>query len=106
MPDFAKTFNSMVPDWKMTKGELIRQIRLDISAEEEAIFMYTAHADAADDPLAKKVLLEIADEEKQHIGEFQRLIAILTGDEDKFLEVGAREVNEIAEEVNAKPAKR
>jgi hypothetical protein len=41
-----------------------------------------------------------------HIGEFARLIEILTGDESKYLAGGAKEVDEMAEEVkesNSKP---
>jgi uncharacterized protein len=41
-------------------------------------------------------LKDIADEERVHAGEFMRLIAILTGDEDKFLEKGKKEVDGIA----------
>jgi rubrerythrin len=55
-----------------------------------------AHADATDNELAKKVLIDIANEERVHIGEFQRLIAILAPDEDGFLADGAAEVNEMA----------
>ena len=37
-------------------------------------------------------------EERVHAGEFMRLIAILTGDEDKFLAKGKKEVDEMAGE--------
>ena len=102
MPEFVNPFTGVVPARKLTKEELIRAIRLDIAAEEEAVHQYTAHADAADDPLARKVLIDIANEERQHIGEFQRLLQILTGDEDKFLAGGAKEVNEMADELKVK----
>ena len=58
-----------------------------------------AHADATDNPLAKAVLIDIANEERVHAGEFARLLAILTGDEDKFLEEGAVEVNAISAKI-------
>ncbi len=99
MPDFVNPFSGMVPR-KMTKEELIRAIRLDLSAEEEAVHLYMAHADATDDPLAKKVLIDIANEERVHVGEFQRLLSILAPDEDKLLADGAREVNEMNAEVS------
>jgi len=44
----------------MTQAELVRAIRLAVAAEQEAVHMYTAQAEAAQDPLAKKVLLGIA----------------------------------------------
>lgn len=96
MPDFAKPFGALTPDRNLTLGELIRAIRLDLAAEEEAVYQYMAHADATDHTLAKKVLIEIANEERQHIGEFARLLQILTGDEDTWLADGAREVDELA----------
>jgi rubrerythrin len=106
MPEFVKPFSGMVPDRKLTREELIRAVRLDLSAEEEAVHQYTSHADATDDPLAKKVLINIANEERVHIGEFARLIEILTGDEKKFLNNGAKEVDEMAEEVSVRVKKR
>ena len=88
----------------MTDSELARAIRLDLAAEEEAVHLYEAHADATDNELAKKVLHDIANEERVHAGEFQRLINILLKDEEKFLAEGAEEVNEMAKETNAETA--
>ena len=82
----------------MTHEELVRAMRLNVAAEEEATFVYMAHAEATDHPLAKKVLIDIANEERVHIGEFNRLIQILTGDEEQFLAEGAAEVDEMNQE--------
>jgi rubrerythrin len=96
MPEFLNPFPGMVPARKLTLEELVRAIRLDLAAEHEAVHLYMAHADATDHPLAKKVLIDIANEERVHVGEFARLISILTKDEDKFLKEGAEEVDEMA----------
>lgn len=102
MPEFVSPFPGMVPARKLTLEELIRAIRLDLAAEHEAVHLYLAHADATDHPLAKKVLIDIANEERVHAGEFARLISILTGaEEDKFLAEGAGEVDEMAAESGA-----
>jgi rubrerythrin len=98
MPEFLNPFPGMVPERKLTLAELIRAIRLDLAAEHEAVHLYMAHADATDHPLAKKVLIDIADEERVHAGEFARLLSILTDDEDKLLAEGAEEVDEMASE--------
>lgn len=100
MPEFVNPFSGKLPERKLTVAELIRAIRLDISAEEEAVHLYMAHADATTHPLARKVLIEIANEERQHIGEFSRLLQILTGDEDRWLAGGAKEVDELAADTN------
>jgi len=101
MPEFINPFSGKVPDRKLTTEELIRAIRLDLAAEEEAVHLYMAHAEATDHPLAKKVLIDIANEERVHAGEFTRLLEILTGDEDKWLTEGAEEVDEMAAELGA-----
>jgi len=101
MPEFLNPFSGKVPDRKLTLEELIRAIRLDLAAEHEAVHLYMAHAEATDHPLAKKVLIDIANEERVHAGEFARLLQILTGDEDKWLAEGAEEVDEMASEVSA-----
>ena len=101
MPDFANPFSGMTPDRKMTLRELTRAIRLSLAAEHEAVHTYEAQADATDHPVAKAVLLDIANEERVHAGEFSRLLSILTGDEDDWMAAGAAEVDEIAEAFDA-----
>jgi len=95
MPEFLNPFSGVVPR-KMTKQELIRAIRLNLSAEQEAIHLYLAHADATDDELAKRVLIEVANEERQHAGEFLELLRRLAPDEQEYLDLGRAEVEEIA----------
>lgn len=97
MPEFANPFSGLVPGRKMTQSELARALRLDLAAEEEAIHLYEAHADATDNRLAKEVLLDIAEEERVHAGELQRLLNILLEDEEELLEEGAEEVDEMAQ---------
>ncbi len=97
MPEFVDPFRGMVSERSLTLGELIRAIRLDVAAEEEATHIYTAQAEATDNPFVKRVLLDIAREERVHSGEFLRLLSILTeGEEDTTHAEGAQEVNEMA----------
>jgi rubrerythrin len=96
MPEFVNPFSGKVPDRKLTRAELIRAIRLNVAAEHEAVHLYMAHAEATDHPLAKKVLVDIANEERVHVGEFSRLLEILTGDEEQWLADGKDEVDEMA----------
>jgi rubrerythrin len=101
MPEFVNPFSGKVPDRKLTHEELIRAIRLNLAAEHEAIHLYMAHAEATDHPLARKVLTDVANEERVHAGEFERLLEILTGDEDRWLAEGREEVDEMAAEMAA-----
>lgn len=99
MPDFANPFQGNV-DRKMTKEELIQAIRLDIAGELEAIYVYDAHVQATDNELAKKVIADIRDEEKAHIGELMTLLRVLDPQEAELFANGEEEVREMLQELN------
>lgn len=99
MAEFLNPFQTTIPERKLTKRELSRCVRQALVGEEEAIHLYEAMADAADDPLAKAVLQDIANEERVHAGEFQRLLNRMLPDEEGFMDSGAQEVDELAETV-------
>lgn len=99
MASFANPFVGNVPR-KITKEELIQAIRVDIAGELEAIFLYDAHVQATDDPLAKKVLADIRDEEKAHVGELMTLLRQLDPDEAEHFAEGETEVKEMLEQLN------
>ncbi|HMK92736.1 MAG TPA: Rubrerythrin [Thermoleophilia bacterium] len=96
MPEFVNPFVGDVPDRKLTREELIRALRLDIAAEHEAAFLYTAHAEAIDDPVARAVLLDVANEEIVHIGEFERVLEMISPRETELRRDGVAEVDEMA----------
>ena len=98
MPGLTKPFE-LVPDRKLSKVELVAAIRLAIMAEHDATALYTLQAEATDDPLVKKILLDIADEERVHVGELTTLLEYLTQDEQKFMDKGRSEVGDKAGEV-------
>jgi rubrerythrin len=99
MPSFANPFSGNVPR-KMTKEELIQAVRLNIAGELEAIFVYDAHVQATDDPLAKKVIADIRDEEKAHVGELMTLLRHLDPEEADHFAEGEQEVKEMLEQLN------
>ena len=99
MASFANPFAGNVPR-KITKEELIQAIRLDIAGELEAIFVYDAHVQATDDPVAKTVLADIRDEEKAHVGELMTLLQYLDPDEAERFAEGQQEVKEMLEKLN------
>ena len=106
MPNFANPFQGNV-NRKLTKEELIQAIRLDIAGELEAIYVYDAHVIATDDPVAKKVIADIRDEEKAHVGELMALLRHLDPLEAEHFASGEDEVKEMLEElgiVSSKPA--
>jgi len=96
LPNFGSPFSANI-DRKITKEELIQAIRLDIAGEIEAIYTYDAHVQATEDPMAKKVISDIRDEEKAHVGELMALLRILDPKEAEFFEEGQQEVKELLE---------
>ena len=99
MADFGTAFSGMAADRKLTKAELIRAIRFMVAAEYEAVQLYMQLAESIDDKIAKDVLVDIADEERVHAGEFLRLLHYLAPDEEQFYQEGAKEVEEEMEKL-------
>ena len=99
MPEFCNPFTVLKSDRKLTNKELVRAIRFMIAAEYEAIQLYQQTAESTDDKLAKKVLIDIANEEKEHAGEFLRLLRELDPEEEKFYKEGYDEVEEMIAEL-------
>jgi rubrerythrin len=77
---------------KLTPEELAQALRVDLAGELEAIIGYEAHVMATDDARVKKVLGHIADEERQHVGELQQLLYILSPKEMENTEKGRQEI--------------
>lgn len=98
MPNFANPFQGNV-NRKLSKEELIQAIRLNIAGELEAIYVYDAHVQATDDPVAKKVIADIRDEEKVHVGELMALLRFLDPSEAEHFAEGEGEVKEMLEEL-------
>ncbi len=94
MPEFGTPFSVLKHDRPLTHEELVRAIRFMVAAEYEATQLYEQTAESTDNELAKKVLLDVANEEKVHAGEFLRLLKELQPDEEGFYAQGAKEVEE------------
>ncbi|MBN1242213.1 MAG: rubrerythrin [Spirochaetales bacterium] len=94
MPEFSSPFSGMRSDRKLSDAELVRAIRFMIAAEYEAIQLYMQLAESTDNKLAQDVLVDIANEERVHAGEFLRLLKELAPDEEDFYREGAEEVEE------------
>lgn len=98
MPSFANPFSGNV-DRMISKTELLQALRMDIASELEAIYLYDAHAHATDDTLAKKVLLDIRDEEVAHVGELFTLMRYLDPTVAENILSGEGEVKVMMEEL-------
>jgi len=80
---------------KIDKEKIDKEIlRVGIIAELDAINLYEQLAAITQNEDIKKILLDIAKEEKTHVGEFQALLLKLDKEQLNELEAGKKEVEE------------
>jgi len=83
---------------KVRKDEIDKEIlRAGIIAELDAINLYEQLAAMTTNNHIKMLLLDIAKEEKTHVGEFQTLLLTLDKQQVEELEKGKKEVEELLE---------
>jgi len=82
---------------KVKKEDKDKEIlRLGMIAELDAASLYEQLAAETNSSKIKKILLDIAREEKTHIGEFQALLLELDKEQVDELEKGKKEVEKIS----------
>ncbi|MEN2993913.1 MAG: ferritin family protein [Thermodesulfovibrio sp.] len=83
----------------LTQEDINRQIlRIGLIAELDAINLYEQLASLTDDEKIKTIFLDIAREEKTHVGEFLTLLLMNDEEQEDELEEGKEEVEELLEE--------
>jgi rubrerythrin len=82
---------------RIKKENLDKEIlRAGIIAELDAINLYEQMAAMTENENIKRILLDIAKEEKTHFGEFQALLLMSDKEQEKELEEGKKEVDELS----------
>jgi rubrerythrin len=81
---------------KIKKEDLDKEIlRAGIIAELDAVNLYEQMAALTENEKIREILLDIAKEEKTHVGEFQALLLKEDAEQLKELEEGQKEVEEL-----------
>ncbi len=95
-----KMMSNIIPDKEKFGRENVDKeiLRVGLIAELDAINLYEQLAAMTDDEKIKKVLEDIADEEKTHVGEFLELLKKFDKKQIEEIEKGAKEVQEITGE--------
>jgi len=84
---------------KLDPEDINRQIlRIGLIAELDAINLYEQLASLTDDEKIRAIFLDIAREEKTHVGEFLTLLLMNDEEQEDELEEGKEEVEELFEE--------
>ena len=80
---------------KVSKENIEKEIlRTGIIAELDAINLYEQMAAVTENEDLREILMDIAKEEKTHVGEFQELLLRLDKQQVEELEAGRKEVEE------------
>ncbi len=81
---------------KVKKDNLNKEIlRAAIIAELDAINLYEQMAALTDDQDIKAVLLDIAKEEKTHVGEFETMLLRIDAEQVKEMDHAKKEIKEL-----------
>jgi len=70
-------------------------LRAGIIAEFDAINLYEQLAEVSSNSKVKKLLLDIANEEKTHVGEFEHLLEVIDNEHEKLEEEGEEEAEKL-----------
>jgi rubrerythrin len=83
---------------KVKKEDLDKAIlRVGMIAELDAVSLYEQMAAMTQNGNIKKILFDIAKEEKTHVGEFQSLLLKEDKEQEREMEEGKKEVEELTE---------
>lgn len=81
---------------KVRKEDITKEVlRVAVIAELDAINLYEELSSMVDDENVRKVFMDVAKEEKTHVGEFRTLL--MAEDEEQYNEIkkGKKEVEEL-----------
>jgi rubrerythrin len=83
---------------KLSKEQLDKEIlRVGMIAELDAINLYEQLAAMTDNKILKEILMDIAREEKTHVGEFETMLLKLDQEQVKESAKGKEEVEELTQ---------
>ncbi len=85
----------LAPNKKLDKERIAQALRLAIIGELDAINLYVQLAEATENENVKKVLLDIAEEEKVHVGELMEVLKKIDAEQARALEKAAEEIKEL-----------
>lgn len=81
---------------KVGKGDIEKEaLRLAVIAELDAINLYEQLANMVGDKMLKEVFMDVAKEEKTHMGEFQAMLLRYDAEQERELVAGKKEIDEM-----------
>ena len=109
-PNFKKPLNEMMSEIPADANNVEEQtfdteiLRAAIISELDAINLYEQFSAKANSEALKKLLLDIAKEEKTHVGEFETMLLSMDKEQEKELKSGEKETENIKSEANKEDA--
>ena len=92
MPEFATPYSVKKSDRKLTNEELIR---FSIAGEYEAIQLYEEIAETIDNEESKRLLNEIAGDERVHAGNLLYLLNLISPEDARGHKEGVEEAEKV-----------
>ncbi|AFL96033.1 hypothetical protein CL1_1837 [Thermococcus cleftensis] len=78
----------------LSKREIAQALRWAIEAELDAISFYEQLAELVEDERIKHIFYDVANEEKEHVGEFLAVLLEIDPELGKYMKEGFEEVEE------------
>lgn len=97
MPEFSTPYSVKKSDTVFSEREMIRSIRFAIASEYEAIQIYEEMTENIHNKDAIKIIEEIIEDEKVHVGNFLQLLRILNPEEEEYYKEGYKEALDLLE---------
>jgi rubrerythrin len=103
-PSFKRPINETMSDIPADANDVEEQksdaeiLRAAIISELDAINLYEQFSAKANNEKLKKLLLDIAKEEKTHVGEFEALLLTIDKEQKKEMESGKKEAEDVEDE--------
>jgi len=81
-------------DRPLSRVEIAQALRWAIEAELDAVSFYEQLAEGIEDERIRRIFLDVANEEKEHFGEFLAALLKVDAELAKYMRNGFREVEE------------
>ena len=93
---YEQLATNVIDPSKLTKKSTDKEmLRLAIQAEYDAVNLYEQMSETTSNSKIRKIMLDVAREEKVHIGEFEELLRQVDDEQERALSDGAEEVGQM-----------
>ncbi len=97
-PRVIGKLGSLGENENLSKEDLVRALRCMIVAEFDAINLYQKLSESTDNPMVKRIMTEVANDERRHVGSFLKMLVEVEPSEEQFYQDGIVEADKLIKE--------